>query len=311
VRSLAADGTVHTEVMRVTRRIERGDWLVDRSRSDATVGGIVGSGFDAYARILHPVPVQRIDPATLDDDEIPATVAEENWSWSRLADALGARMHPLVQWPRMVGNRDYFELTAELHVAPPTDGRLDPDSLAALVAHARAVTTTPDDVVAAMWAGWSIPGSGVRYASVAVGDTAEESDDDALDDPWAAQRRAVDPVLVDAMRAGPFLSYPTEGLGMEYVLLETTLAELSDPAWVYRAGLGWADGGDGLFPQFFWPEDHSWVIGTDIDFTFTIIGGTRRLVDAVLADDRFEAFEVHEGDDLSWAGDVINGDAHA
>jgi hypothetical protein len=37
-----------------------------------------------------------------------------------------------------------------------------------------------------------------------------------------------------------------------------------------------------------------------------IVAGSRTLVDDVLADDHFEAFEVHEGDDLSWDGDLLN-----
>lgn len=298
--------------MRITRRVERGDWLVARSSASARVGGIVGHGFDAYARIFHPVPVEQIDPIQRNEDGFPVTVAEETWRWSRLADGLGATMHPLVQWPRMTGGRDYFDLGLEWRVNPPTDGRLEPAHLATFVGHARLETTTPDEVVAAMWEGWSVPGGGVRYASEVDGDAdLPGAGDGPRDDPWAAQRRAVDPAIVDAMRTGPFFSHPEEPFGTEYVLMETSLDELSDPGWVFKAGLGWVEGHDGLFPQFFWPEDRAWVIGTDIDFTFTIVGGSRRLIDAILADGLFEALEVHEDDDLTWDGDVINGEVRA
>ncbi|MDP4331968.1 hypothetical protein Q7F20_01145 [Curtobacterium sp. A7_M15] len=55
-----------------------------------------------------------------------------------------------------------------------------------------------------------------------------------------------------------------------------------------------------------WPEDHAWVVASEEDWDSTIIAGSRTLVDSILADDRFEAFEVHEGDDLSRDGDLLN-----
>jgi len=43
-----------------------------------------------------------------------------------------------------------------------------------------------------------------------------------------------------------------------------------------------------------WPEDHTWVMASEFDWDSTIVAGSRSLVDAVLADERFEAFEVAE-----------------
>lgn len=50
----------------------------------------------------------------------------------------------------------------------------------------------------------------------------------------------------------------------------------------------------------------TWVVTSDIDWDSTIVAGSRALVDGVLADDRLEAYEVHEGSDLTWEGDVVN-----
>ncbi|PPF68519.1 hypothetical protein C5E16_06515 [Clavibacter michiganensis] len=58
--------------------------------------------------------------------------------------------------------------------------------------------------------------------------------------------------------------------------------------------------------ELLWPEDHAWALGAKIDFDSTVIGGTHELINAILADHRFEAFEVAEDDDLSWNGDRIN-----
>lgn len=52
--------------------------------------------------------------------------------------------------------------------------------------------------------------------------------------------------------------------------------------------------------------DHTWVVASEEDWDSTIVAGSRALVDSILADDHFEAFEVHEDDDLSWDGDLLN-----
>lgn len=41
-----------------------------------------------------------------------------------------------------------------------------------------------------------------------------------------------------------------------------------------------------------WPEGHEWVLASEIDWDSTIVAGSRSLIDAVLADARFEAYEV-------------------
>ena len=48
------------------------------------------------------------------------------------------------------------------------------------------------------------------------------------------------------------------------------------------------------------------MVASEIDWDSTIVAGSRALVDAVLTDDRYEAFEVDEGSDLTWEGDLVN-----
>lgn len=90
------------------------------------------------------------------------------------------------------------------------------------------------------------------------------------------------------------------------LLFDTALAELADPGWVHAAGLGWTADFPGVMPQLLWPADHTWVVASEIDFDSTIVAGSRTLIEAVVADDRFEAFEITEDSDLSWDGDTIN-----
>ena len=88
--------------------------------------------------------------------------------------------------------------------------------------------------------------------------------------------------------------------GREMFLCRTSTAELSDPLWAERGGFS------GLSPQLLWPADRAWVVASEIDWDSTIVAGARLVVDSVLADERFEAFEVGAHDDLTWEGDTIN-----
>lgn len=100
-----------------------------------------------------------------------------------------------------------------------------------------------------------------------------------------------------------FLTIPP---GREFSLLATSLTEIADPEWGRQDAIGWADGQRFPSVQILWPEDHSWVVASEIDWDSTIIAGRRPLIDDLLRDARFEIFEVAESDDLSWAGDTMN-----
>jgi hypothetical protein len=95
--------------------------------------------------------------------------------------------------------------------------------------------------------------------------------------------------------------------GRECVLATTSVDELSDPDWGYGMRLGWLPYSRHSSLQLLWPEDHAWVLASEIDWDSTIVAGSRSLVDGILGDGRFEAFEVGPDDDLSWDGDVVNG----
>ena len=43
--------------------------------------------------------------------------------------------------------------------------------------------------------------------------------------------------------------------------------------------------------NLWWPADRAWCVATEIDFAWTYVGGTRAVVDALLADPRLDAVE--------------------
>jgi hypothetical protein len=46
-------------------------------------------------------------------------------------------------------------------------------------------------------------------------------------------------------------------------------------------------------PNLLWPADHAWCVATDIDTTWTGVGGSSALADDLLADDRIEVVRTH------------------
>lgn len=293
--------------MELITEVSCGDWLRARVGDWAHVGGVAGAGFEAYARILHPVPVHREDLTVTDRWGMHPVLEEARWPWSRVAARQGLAMHPLVQWNRLADLDQGVDFADGWRVGQTREGFLDVDLLAGLAGHLRQATGTPDELVVGIWSGWGeLTGSTSVYTLLESTDSGLEDTDDAAE---AAMRRhleerrtAVAPDVAAAVRRGPLLELPDR----EYVLLATDCDELTDEWWPRRAGIGWTSVFEGPLPQLVWPADQAWVVASEIDWDSTIVAGPRALVDAVVADDRFEAFEVDQDGDLTWEGDLIN-----
>lgn len=244
-----------------------GDWLRERigDRDWGRVGDVAGAGFEAYARILHPVPAHRVDLAVTDRWGMHPVLEEETlWPWSEVAGRQELTMHPLVQWNRLADIHDGIDFADGWRVGQTREGDFEAALLAGLVEHLQQATVTPEELVVGVWDGWG--------------------------------------ELDVAACAGPLLELP----GRDYLLLTARSAELADETWPSRTGIWSKPMEDGPAPQLIWPADHAWVVASEIDWDSTIVAGSRELVDAVLADGRFEAYEVGEGSDLTWEGDRIN-----
>ncbi len=290
--------------MRLLTDVDCGAWLLDRVGDWAGVGGVAGAGFEAYARLLYPVPATRVDLSVADEWGMHPVLEETRWAWSRVAQRQGLTMHPLVQWNRLADIHQGVEFDDGWRVGQTREGHLDLDLLAALTGHLARATTTPEDLVAGIWNGWgeltgatsAVHLSEVRGPKGCLARRRERHEAEArLRESLAADVRA-------AAAGGPWLEWP----GREMVLFATSVSELADPTWVERAGIGGQPGLSDLGPQLLWPQDRVWVVASEIDWDSTIVAGSRALVDAVIADERFEAFEVDEDADLTYEGDTIN-----
>ena len=59
-------------------------------------------------------------------------------------------------------------------------------------------------------------------------------------------------------------------------------------------------------PTNWWPEDRSWFVHTDYDLTFTLVGGTREIVDSLLSNPELESIEVKLSHRIDHYADQIN-----
>ncbi|MBT9254043.1 hypothetical protein KMZ32_15815 [Phycicoccus sp. MAQZ13P-2] len=63
--------------------------------------------------------------------------------------------------------------------------------------------------------------------------------------------------------------------------------------------------------NYVWPADRSWCVATEIDRDFTLVACDDAVADALRADPDLETYDVAETDDLTWAGDRVNGPGRA
>ncbi|KUG61903.1 hypothetical protein AVL61_11305 [Kocuria rosea subsp. polaris] len=337
--------------------LERGEWLRPmEAEPPESILSVVPRGFEAYARVLHPVERDRprrtrtwqgLDETTYFEgvDDIEASLETERATWAQAAASFGTTMHAQAQYARLV-RRDDGEVDGAIaadgwRYGDTSEGCLDAVSLAAASAVLARHTTTPDAGVAAVWEGWGgllssagvahfVPeSSGRRPARHADEDTDENTGRGAapsLRDRLAAAGRAglagAQAVLTarpGAARNGP---EPGSGLlsreiatgprfelhgntGRRYVLFEACAADFADAAWPARAP--WVD--DVVWahsPSILWPDDHAWVLATEIDFDSTLVAGTRALVRELMETPGLEVLPLRTDADLTRDGDVLD-----
>jgi hypothetical protein len=257
-----------------------GEWIRARLQMPfANMHQFVPHGFEAYARIFHPLDRDRPvgDGSWLDVPELePIELDSESTTWTVLAETFGRTMHPLAQFRQLVERR--FQRLGEfgetLWTGPvidadgwrydePHEGDLGIGTLATLARILSAHTATPDVGVVAVWDGYN-------------------------------------EIDVHAEGAGrfelPWRSYGIYASGIRTFIPHT---------WIMDAP--WTK--DTVFPRtpnIIWPEDHAWIVASEIDLDSTVVGGSRALVDAIIASPDLEAFEIPEGADLTSLGDRIN-----
>lgn len=333
--------------MEWTADVAAGDWF--RQRIDdpwrGTMHDVVPRGFEAYARIFHPV--ERDRPVGQPWPPLPYGAHAREWesfqrdapeidaervTWEEAARQFGTTMHALAQWHHLVerfqavpgedGPRD----AAGWRYLQPAQGQLAPDLLAAVAALLAAHTTTPDEGFVAVWEGWGGLVGHLGYGPSRALLTLSASDDTPRDEVEARHRDFLERsardqlnnafrkptwqpgILSDEISRGQRFELPARS----HILFRGGVAELARGDWQQR--VPWQDeamAGAGFAstaesPSLIWPDDRAWVLVSEVDYDSTIVGGSHQLVRALCADPRLEALPVREGADLTWDADEVN-----
>lgn len=313
---------------------------------------VVPRGFEAYARVFHPVERDRpretkswhgVDVATHfgDVDDIEAALEREGATWAKAAASFGATMHAEAQYARLV-RRDYGDAGGAIaadgwRYADTFEGSLDVAALSAASDVLARHTTTPDAGIAAIWDGWGglVSSAGVSYLVFESSDTSSAGSTDEAVAHFAHRSvrerlAAVMGRMIGAARSmvgalvGPTREAPEPGSGLlarevaaaprfelhadtgrSYVLFEAGANDFADPAWPRCAPwvdeVSWAQS-----PSILWPDDHAWVLATEIDFDSTLVAGTAALIRELVRTPGLEVLPIRTDADLSWKGDVVN-----
>ena len=342
-----------SEQFRWVPDLQRGEWLRPMEAEPlGSVLSVVPRGFQAYARLFHPVERDRpratrtwqgLDEATYFAGvaDIEAALETQRATWAQAAASSGTTMHAQAQYARLV-RRAYGEVDGVIaadgwRYGDTSEGRLDTASLAAAAAVLARHTSTPDAGIAAIWEGWgglvSSAGS-ARYVLVPSEEwPAPATDEDtghvtalslrqrlvaALEQKLTGARAVLqarprgahhDPapgtgVLPPEVAAGPRFGLHGD-TGRHYVLFEAGAQDFTDTAWPARAP--WVDEPVWAHsPSILWPDDHAWVLATEIDFDSTLVAGTRALVRELLETPGLEVLSIRTDADLTRDGDVLN-----
>lgn len=163
--------------------------------------------------------------------------------------------------------------------AERVDGHLPDDELAALCDVLSGHTSSAERCYFALWDGYGeiYGGESVAFLTAFTGPA-----------PWPSRMfskpRPKDPpppAFASSVIDGPRLTVGSH----DYLLFAGTLADAG--AW------GAVSYGVGVprelnSPNLFWPDDHAWFVTTHIEGTWTGVGGSSALIDALLADPRLE-----------------------
>ena len=235
------------------------------------VGEIIPTGFEAYARILHPARRRA------GDHYEPVT-------WAELARERGKTMHPEVQLKAL--------LEDEFRDSPPWGELPEEDSIpeplrAPLVDTLRRFTARDDRCWCCIWAGY-----GLWFGGVALTLLAEDSPAAMRQDRREAERRAErEQAILGAIPKASIMG------GIRECFVFTGSID---------AIPGLEIGGWSRTPNWWWPDDRAWIVVSELDAPSTYVGGSAELVQAIFDEPRLEAVPSDPTHRFDWDGDRIN-----
>jgi hypothetical protein len=252
-------------------------WIDERLRprrdgagEGVLVGKIVPEGFEAYTRILHPA-WRRVGDGY------------EPVRWSELARERGKRIHPEVQLKALLGEdfRDgppWGEL--------PFGGSLPDELREPLVATLRGFTHTPDPCWFCIWEGYGFwgGGNGLTWSGDEAPRVIRSREREARRRAEAVSR------LLDRIPKA-------EVMQRRYFLFRGAI----DAVIPLKIGGIWSQS-----PNYWWPEDRTWIVVSELDAPCTYVGGSEELVRALSSVAELEVVTSGLEHRFDWFGDRVN-----
>jgi hypothetical protein len=230
----------------------------------------VPKGYEAYARVFHPAS---------DPDGNPVR-------WAEVAETVGTTAHREMQWHALVGSSDTYSFTGSKWVGgDPRLGAMDLPTLDGLCKVLAAHTAERTHCAFGLCTiqGWEDQFSrqeGRRPLELAMG-----RDHIVL----VGSLAAVDQIAIDWSKPSQYRV-----------------------RWVAHRGEGPPPEPDACeqhsrqAPNLIWPDDHSWLVASEVDFDSTLVGGTQDLINAIVKSPELEAWKVEPTDSLAADADKVN-----
>ncbi|WP_299924190.1 hypothetical protein [uncultured Nocardioides sp.] len=214
--------------------------------------------------------------------------------WSEVAAECGTTLHPEAQWHRIAGGRDLDPrgASADPELWPgeaPARGNLERPDLEALADVLGRYTAMPGRTFVGFWVGygtWPAAWSGMPTAPMTPCEC------HLFDRPLAD----VPTLCAEAPALAYALGTPT---GVSTVV-DGGRPPTPDEQFEMWAPHQWQS------PSAWWPADHAWATSSVMDLDSTLVGGSRALVDDLLADDRLEVLPWPVDGSLWSDADTIN-----
>ena len=261
--------------LKVVDGAEVGAWIEPALGGEAgAVTNQVPKVFDAYARIFHPAG----------DDE-------GNYvTWVEVAGRLGRIAHPEMQWHQIVGTSDTFGIKdSEWPGAIPSLGEMEIDDLDRLCAVLGEHTADPGRCYFGLCE--------INHHPLVDAIEAEQGKRSRLELPLGRDHLILAGPLTAVVQLGdtdpPGLIWAVAVGPGEDPVRERPEPDPTDPFWRDA-------------PSLIWPADRSWFVASEVDFDSTLVGGSRALIEALVASPGLEVLEVEPDSKLTAFSDKLN-----
>lgn len=264
--------------LKVTDCAAAGAWI--KHRLGGKFGAVtrqVPMGFEAYARVFHPA----LDPAG------------KQVRWAEVAKVCGTIPNQEMQWHTILGLGDADDLRGSYRPgdgsrvkwagSDPPIGTMDIETLDALCEILADYTTegTPCFFGLCTIHGWLDSFSAERLLPL-------------LDLPY--DRNHI--VLTGPLSAVDQIMYDWSG-SLHMTLVGKQDIEpppKPDPSEFLRREA----------PNLIWPADRSWLVASEVDFDSTLVGGSIKLIEAIVESPELEAYQIRPTDSLAADADRVN-----